>query len=100
MAEDKYQYQVLTQDEQDDIVVEFMKAQERDLFCHQINAERYEKMLRTLPAGDWKTRVEKLHKDTKARMAEVSSIIEGTKPQMPLATRLAAATKRLSSKAG
>ncbi len=47
-------YTVLTQDEQDDILIQFMQAQERDHFAHTINEARYTQMLKTLPDGAFK----------------------------------------------
>ncbi|HUV56508.1 MAG TPA: hypothetical protein VMV84_04675 [Dehalococcoidales bacterium] len=88
-------YNVLSQEEQDEIIVSFMQAQERDDFCHQLNLSRYETMLKTLPEGDWKSRVAKLRAETVQRLAEVRSIIAATEPQLPSAERLAVAKNRL-----
>ena len=90
-------YQVLSQDEQDDIIVSFMLSQERDKYCHSLNLERYTEMLKTLEAGPWRDRVTKLKDDTVSRLAEVDSIIAVTTPQMPPAERLAAAIARLQT---
>ena len=87
-------YDVLSQDEQDDIVVAFMLAQERDQFCHQLNLTRYETMLITLPDSKWKQRVGELRAETLVRLNEVSSIIAATKPQLPPTARLSAAVSR------
>ena len=92
-------YQVLSQDEQDDIVVSFMRSQERDKFCHELNKERYQSMLETLEPGEWKNRVVQLHADTVKRLAEVDSIIEASTPSMPPPERVEAAKQRLLARA-
>jgi len=91
------EYQLLTQDEQDDIKVAFMLSQERDKYCHELNKERYEAMLQTLEDGEWKKRVEKLHAETVSRLAEVDSIIAATLPQMPSQERIDASMVRLEA---
>ncbi|MBA7653876.1 hypothetical protein ES703_61739 [subsurface metagenome] len=92
-------YQVLSQDEQDDIVVSFMLSQERDKFCHELNLGRYDSMLPSLPDGEWKARVTDLRSETANRLAEINSIIEASKKGMPPAARLEAAKLRLQAKA-
>jgi len=44
-------YEILTQEEQDEIVVSYLHSQERDEYCHEINLNRFNEMLATLPAG-------------------------------------------------
>jgi len=92
------EYSVLSQDEQDDIVVSFMEAQERDLFSHRLNLERFDKMLSSLPEGKWKSRISDLRAETASRIAEVESIITATKGQLPTAGRIEAAKSRLQAK--
>lgn len=92
------EYKILTQDARDEIVVEFLEAQERDLFCHRINLERYDGMIKDLPEGKWKKRVTELRAETVERIAEVSSIIKGTVTQLPSAERITAAKTRLVEK--
>lgn len=90
-------YQVFSQDEQDDIIVSFMRAQERDKFCHELNIERYTKILQAAPSGEWHNRVSKLKAETEQRLAETNSIIEATSGQMPPPERVAQAKLRLKS---
>ena len=40
-------YQILSQDEQDDIVISFLHSQERDKFAHGLNLERYDAKIPT-----------------------------------------------------
>ncbi|MBA7484016.1 hypothetical protein ES707_19535 [subsurface metagenome] len=90
-------YQVLTQDEKDDIIVSFMRGQERDKYCHELNLARYTEMLKTLEPGKWRDRVSKLKDDTVSRLVEVDSTIAATAAQMPPAGRVTAAKQRLEA---
>ncbi|MBA7541718.1 hypothetical protein ES705_34034 [subsurface metagenome] len=89
-------YQVLSQENQDDIIVSFMLSQERDKYCLELNLERYTVMLKTLGAGKWRDQVVKLQAESTSRLAEVDSIIEASKAQMPPPGRLAATEQRLA----
>ena len=90
-------YSVLTDDEKDDIIVNFTRAQERDHYCHSINLERYDEMLKTLPTGDFRNDIEKRKADTQSRIAEVEKILEATAAQMPDAARIEAAMQRIKT---
>lgn len=91
-------YQLLTQDEQDEIIAEYIKAQERELFCHELNLQRFEQMLPALPEGEWKQRIKQLHTETIARISEVESIMKATVKQAPPTERLQAAMERVKAK--
>lgn len=93
-----YNFKVLSQEDQDEILVEFLEAQERDLFCHQINLERYQEMLETLEPGPWRDRILQLKQETESRLEEVESIIEATLRQLPPPERLEAAKQRVKEK--
>ena len=88
-------YLVLGEDEQDDIVVSFMLAQERDKYCHELNIARYEAMLAKLGPGQWRDRISKLRDESTQRLSEVNSIIEESKIQMPPKARIDAAKIRI-----
>jgi hypothetical protein len=92
-------YKILTQDEQDEIVVAFMQSQERDAFTHQINLDRFDAMLPSLPEGNWKSRISELRAETAQRLAEVQSIIAATEDTLPSQERIDAAIARLAAKA-
>ncbi len=91
-------YQILGQDERDEIVVSFMLSQERDKFFHELNLERYNAMLGTLKDGEWKQRVAQLKADTEKRLVEVDSIIEATRLGMPPLGRVTTAYERIQAK--
>lgn len=95
-----YEYRVLSEEEKDDIIVEFFLVQERDKFCHEINLERFNRMLQTLPEGNFKERIKTLRDETQARLNEVNSIIEATIPQLPPEPRLSNAISRIRAKQG
>lgn len=92
------QYLVLSQDEMDEMVVNKLLAEERDLFAHRLTKERLEAMLPRLPDGDFKQHCERLLESTNARIAEVQAIIDATMPQLPNETRRAAALDRIRAK--
>ena len=98
MAESKYVYQILTDDEKDEITVAFMEAQERDKFCHELNMERYDDILTSLPEGDFRKKITNLRTETQSRLDEVNPIIVSTQKQMPDAARVTAAQARLKAK--
>lgn len=93
-----YTYKCLSQEEQDEILVTFLKAQEMDLYCHQINLERYDAMLKALPDGEFRSRIQQLRDETESRIAEVTSILEATVAQLPPPDRLQAAVARVTQK--
>lgn len=90
-------YQFLTPDERDDMLVSLMKSTETDHYMHEINLERYEAMLQTLPDGAFKTKIAKDRTDTVDRLVAVNSIIAATIPQMPSQERVAASVLRLET---
>ena len=90
-------YRVLSQEEQDDIIVAYMLSQERDKYCHELNLARYNAMERSAN-GDWGDRINKLKAETEVRLAEVNSVIAETEKQLPPRERLEAAIIRLKSK--
>lgn len=91
-------YLVLTPEQQHDTVVEFYFAQEKDHFCHTINAERYAEMLKVLPAGPFKDKIQKDLADTHGRLIEVETILDKTASQMPTGAKLTAAIARRDAK--
>jgi len=92
------EFKTLTQDDQDLIIVQTLKAQEQDLFCHQINKSRYEAMLPSLPEGEFKERIGRLLLETNSRLEEVSAILEAVKVQAPSQERIDAVLTTIKSK--
>lgn len=83
--------ELITQLEKDKTIVQYMQAQQRDLHIHNVNLERYNTMLETLPEGKYKDRIVKLKAETEERIEEVSAIVAATEPQMPSQERIDAA---------
>ena len=90
-------YVTLTEQEQHDIIVEFHSAQERDHYCHSLNHERYIALLRDLPPGSFRTRIEELKAETEARLTEVEAILQKTETQLPPSADLQAAIQRVKA---
>ena len=88
-------YETINTDEQDDIIVGFLRAQEKDEYCHATNLARFNNMLVGLPAGRFKDRITELRDDTQSRLNEVQAIIASTLSQLPDATRIAASLVRI-----
>ncbi len=92
-------YKVLTQEDQDEIMFQFLEAQERDQFCHTINLERYNKILADKAVnGAFRKRIEDLKGQTVSRLAEVEAIIKSSETQIPEKARLEAAKVRIQAK--
>lgn len=91
-------YKTLTESEQDDLIVQTYKSNEKDLFVHLINKDRFEDMLQTLGESDFKTRIEKLLIDTNSRIIEVQSVLDSTDKQLPDNTRVADSLVRIKSR--
>ena len=86
---------MLTREEQDDLIVQTYKSNEKDLFVHQLNQTRFLDMLVSLPDGEWKVRIQKLSDDTASRILEVQSIVDATEPQLPNAAAITESLGRL-----
>lgn len=92
-------YQVLTKDQQDEILVQFLEAQERDHFCHTINAERYQNILSANPPKVFADRIQGLLNETNTRLVEVEHIITQTNAQIVSQNvDIAAALTRIAAK--
>lgn len=93
-------YELLTQDEMDDMLAETLLAQERDLFMHRINRERFQAIIDDpeTPAK-FRERVTHLRDETDERLAEVGGIVRALKPQLPEKARLDAARTRIEARA-
>lgn len=91
-------YVVLTEDDQDDMIVAFMLAQERDQFLHTVNKARYVALNASLAPSVFKTRIETLLNETNSRLTEVDAILAETVGQLPNAARRNAAITRLKAK--
>ena len=93
------EYKVLTQDEIDDIEVNFLLTQERDHYCHTSSLTRLKSMLASLPDGEVKKHYQQLHDDTTSRLAEVSGIITASQARIPTKERMNASITRIRAAA-
>jgi hypothetical protein len=75
-------YKILTVDEQHAIIIEYLHAQERDLFIHKLNRDRYDILLKTLDDGVFKDRIVHLRTETESRINEVENIVSVTTDHM------------------
>jgi hypothetical protein len=89
-------YQVLTDEEKHDMLVNTLYAQERDHWMHTVNKERYEAILADPDVKpNLRAQVQKLLTDTESRIHEVTHIIEKLRPQLPAAEHIQAAVVRI-----
>ena len=91
-------YRVLSQDKCDETVVSFYHEQENTHYCHMLNKERYESILRLKCLNDgFHQRIATLLGETKQRLEEVEIILMATKMQLPSEERIEAALARLKA---
>ncbi|KKL58015.1 hypothetical protein LCGC14_2229610, partial [marine sediment metagenome] len=86
---------VVDSDEQDDMLAQTLLSQERDLYAHRVNLERYETILANGVAGESRAIMASLMLQTLDRIDDVTRIIEALTPQLPSQARLDAAIARI-----
>lgn len=92
-------YDLLTQDEMDEMLVEYMRAQQRDHFLHSINLQRAREVVAMLPAeSPFRAHMEQFAADTESRIQEVESLIRATEAQMPPQERRVAALEKIQQR--
>lgn len=95
----KKPFQALEQDEQDDMLVQTLIAQERDLFAFSVNAERFTELLKILPSDcSLAKKLKKQLPQTLERINEVEAIILSLEQQLPSKERIEKAKVRLKEK--
>ena len=90
-------YDLISQEEQDDMLVQTLKSQQMDHFVHTLNAARYRSIIASAADGAWKGRITGLLEETESRIGEVESIVDALLPQMPPEGRKAAARARIKA---
>jgi hypothetical protein len=108
-------YSVLSQDEQDEIIVNTVLAQERDHFSHELNIQRYSDMLAAMPADrgnpavrdddpsltpaqKFRRRMESLVASEQVALEQVTLILDKTSAQLPSTANINAAKARIQAK--
>jgi len=91
---------LMSQDEKDDVIVAFMKSQETDRYCLQLNHDRYMRMLKDLDEveGAWKNQITELFTQTAIRMEQIDGIMAASAVQMPIQERIDAAMLRMKER--
>ena len=90
-------YDLISQEDQDDMIVQTMKSQQMDHFVHTLNAARYRSIIASAADGPWKQRITGLLEETESRIGEVESIVDALLPQMPPEERKVAAVARIQA---
>lgn len=90
-------YKVLSEEEQDNIIVAFYLEQERDHYCHTISLARYDAMLPDIPDGsELKEQIKELRGQTLQRIDAVERYMAAAERQLPpTQERITAAKNRL-----
>jgi hypothetical protein len=98
MTQPTDEFLLLSQEERDEMLAATLLAQERDLFMHRANKERFRRILANGARGEFRRRIEDLLSQTEERISEVTQIIEALKPELPPAQRLRAAHERIKAR--
>jgi len=88
----------ITAEEKEDMLIQTLKAQEMDLYIHNLNKERYQDMLPNLPEGPFKVRIEGEINTIDSRLVEVNAVITALDKQIPVGTDVAVVMARLKAK--
>jgi hypothetical protein len=92
------EFLLLSQEERDEMLAATLLAQERDLFMHKANKERFQRILANGARGEFRQRIQQLRDETDQRISEVTQIIEALKPELPPVARLRAAAERIKAR--
>ena len=93
----KSKFKTVAAAEINEMIIQTYRANEMDLAMHEVNKERYEAMLATLPDGKFKTRIQTLLSETEERIVEVSNILASTESQLPAAEEVTAIVTKIKS---
>lgn len=94
------EYLTLTEDEQHDMLVATLAAQERDHWMHTVNAARFTAILADPGlTPHFRQRMKELLAQTQDRIQEVTQILDKLRPQLPPPAQITAAHQRLQAAA-
>ena len=84
----------------DDCIVAFFKGQEMDHFLHEVNKERYSKILEDVELADeeFRSAVKLLLEGEEKELAKVEKIMQHTRGQLPTNAQVYESLKRLKDK--
>ena len=90
-------FEILTDDDRDETIVNFMKATEADLHCHNINLARYDVILLLEISPEFREDIEGKRTETLSRIEEVQAISDAsvTLAQLPERGRIDSALARI-----
>mgnify|MGYP007080331985 CR=1 FL=1 len=67
-------YQQLTQQEMDTTIAENLHGREVEHFHHELNIAVYDELLTTLPAGEWRSRVQQLRNEGQVEIDKIAGL--------------------------
>lgn len=90
------EYLTLTEEEKHDMMVQFLQAQERDHYWHNVNRDRYTAILADSSVNPtFRKRIQQLLNETEERIHEVTHLMDKTKAALPAEEHVEAAKMRL-----
>ena len=89
---------VVDTDEQDDMLASTLLTQERAIYTHRVNLERYEAILASGITGESRANMAALMLQTLDRIDDVTRIIEALTSQLPSQVRLDLAIARIKAR--
>ena len=89
----------ITAEEKEDMLIQTLRAQEMDLYLHNLNKERYQDIVASLPADNaFRIRLESEILVIDSRLVEVNTTITALDKQIPARTDVVAVLARLKAK--
>ena len=89
----------ITTEEKEDMLIQTLRAQEMDLYLHTLNKERFQDMVKGLPAdSEFKAKLENEILVIDSRLVEVNTTITALDKQIPEGTDVVAVLARLKAK--
>ena len=89
----------ITAEEKEDMLIQTLRAQEMDLYIHNLNKERYQDIVKNLPAdNDFRKNLEKEILVIDSRLEEVNATVAALDKQMPTGIDVPVVMARLKAK--
>jgi len=89
----------ITAEEKEEMLIQTLRSQEMDLYLHNLNKERYQDIVASLPADNaFRIRLESEILVIDSRLVEVNSTITALDKQIPTKTDVVAVLARLKAK--
>jgi len=89
----------ITPEEKEDMLIQTLRGQEMDLYIHNLNKERFQDIVDSLPAdNEFRKKLESEILVIDSRLAEVTSVITALDKQLPKGIDVPVVMARLKAK--